>query len=112
MILSDLLHFHTSHDVLISSVTLLLSKTRTSRVHVAAGTYTRPHVCADFIRKAEIAGLAFVEEDPPASSSDATATGSAWLGRLEVSGLDREQLAVRKAMCRYWVGRWADTSLL
>jgi nicotinamide N-methyltransferase len=29
-----------------------------------------------------------------------------WLGSFEVSGLDRHALALRKAACRYWIGRW------
>lgn len=31
---------------------------------------------------------------------------STWMGTRVVAGLDTTQLAVRKSMCRWWVGRW------
>lgn len=100
VILSDLLHFDRSHDVLISSLTSLLRKSSSARTYVAAGKYTLPHVCDHFLREAEEAGIALAEgEDDPV-----------WRGDLEVKGggLDREQLGIRKSMCRWWVGRWAE----
>ncbi|KAJ8516213.1 hypothetical protein ONZ45_g6453 [Pleurotus djamor] len=98
MILSDLLHFDQSHDVLVSSITSLLARTPDARVHVAAGPYTRSEICDNFLRLAGSTGLHF----------DAVSCGSEWEGSLYVSGLDKEQLAVRKAACRYWIGRWLD----
>lgn len=98
VILSDLLHFDGSHDVLLSSLTSLLRRAATSRTYVAAGKYTPPHVCDHFLREAEAAGIIWEEgEDDPV-----------WHGQLEVhgGGLDREQLGVRKGMCRWWTGRW------
>ncbi|KAL0956915.1 hypothetical protein HGRIS_003019 [Hohenbuehelia grisea] len=99
VILSDLLHFDQSHDVLISSAASLLARTPSARVHVCAGNYTRIDVCESFIRDAEKAGLIF--DVPPTD-------GDIWLGDMEVSGLDKTQLAKRKGVCYYWVGRWRD----
>ena len=98
MILSDLLHFDGSHDVLLSSLVSLLRKAPSSRTYVAAGKYTAAHVCEHFVSEAEKAGISLEEgEDDPV-----------WRGVLDVhgGGLDREQLGVRKGMCRWWVGRW------
>ena len=103
VILSDLLHFDSSHDVLISSLTSLLRKSATARTYVAAGKYTLPHVCDHFLREGEASGIVWEEgEDDPV-----------WRGYLQVKGggLDREQLGVRKGMCRWWIGRWGDSKL-
>ena len=32
-----------------------------------------------------------------------------WLGTLEVGGLDKEALALRKAACRLWIARWPQS---
>jgi len=101
VILSDLLHFHSSHDALVASLTSLLSKSQTSRAYVAAGKYTQAHVCDNFLREGEKAGLVFEE-----GSSEIE-----WLGTPDVSGLYSDQLAERKGMCRWWVGQWARTEL-
>ncbi|KAJ2925267.1 hypothetical protein H1R20_g11850, partial [Candolleomyces eurysporus] len=42
LILSDLLHFDSFHDHLVKSITSLLKRSPDSRVHVAAGVYTKP----------------------------------------------------------------------
>ncbi|KAG5338498.1 hypothetical protein C0989_007270 [Termitomyces sp. Mn162] len=66
-----------------------------------AGKYTRRNVCEDFLRKGREAGLIF----------DEIFTGpeeAGWKGTMKVRGLDQEALAVRKANCYYWVGRWAN----
>ncbi|KAF5334665.1 hypothetical protein D9611_011921 [Ephemerocybe angulata] len=99
MILSDLLHFDSCHDLLVSSVTTLLKKAPESVAHVSAGVYTKPDVCNSFIKKIETAGLHIEEviSDPQ----------EPWMGTLHVSGLDANDLALRKANCRYWVARWA-----
>lgn len=98
MILSDLLHFDRSHDVLLSSLVALLRRAPTARTYVAAGTYTAAHVCAHFVSAAEKAGLVM----------DEGVDDAVWRGVLDVhgGGLDREALGVRKGMCRWWVGRW------
>ncbi|TDL25154.1 hypothetical protein BD410DRAFT_837394 [Rickenella mellea] len=96
VILSDLLHFHDSHPVLVASLTSLLARNPSSRAYIAAGTYTAPHVCADFLRKAEEAGI-LCEEGP---------MDDMWRGEAPVRGVSVEQLGVRKGMCRWWTGRW------
>lgn len=30
-----------------------------------------------------------------------------WLGTMEVANFDKQALSVRKAACRFWIGRWA-----
>lgn len=103
MILSDLLHFDASHDALLASLTALLSRVPSARAYVAAGRYTAPTHCARFVHIAAEAGLVLEE------GTEAGEEGSTWRGAMEVrgGGLDRVQLAVRKGMCRWWVGRWA-----
>ena len=64
-----------------------------------AGSYTQPHVCDDFLRKGRAVGLTF--EEVLTDREEAR-----WMGELKVSRLDSESLAVRKAMCRYWIGSW------
>ncbi|KAG6856591.1 hypothetical protein H0H87_002797 [Tephrocybe sp. NHM501043] len=103
VILSDLLHFHGSHGVLISSIQALLTHTKDSRVHVSAGKYTHRNVCDDFLLKGHAAG--FVFEEVLAGPEEVT-----WKGNMKVGGLDDEALALRKANCYYWVGRWADVA--
>lgn len=100
VILSDLLHFHSSHSVLVKSLTALLSRIPTSRAYVAAGNYTRPDICDNFLRQGEHSGLIWEEQD-------STGAEAQWLGTMPVPGLTKEQLAVRKNVCRLWVGRWA-----
>ncbi|KAI0720805.1 hypothetical protein C8T65DRAFT_632865 [Cerioporus squamosus] len=102
VIMSDLLHFDRSHDVLIQSLTSLLRKDASARAYVAAGKYTQPHVCDNFVREARRAGISLEEGE----------VEPVWRGALEVSGggLDLEQLGVRKDMCRWWVGRWDSRS--
>ena len=100
VIMSDLLHFDQSHDVLVVALISLLRKDQSSRAYIAAGKYTQPHICEHFVQEARKAGI-LLEEGVVESS---------WLGSLEVSGggLDREQLGIRKTMCRWWIGRWDD----
>jgi nicotinamide N-methyltransferase len=99
VILSDLLHFHSCHDVLMASLKSLLAKRGNARGYVAAGKYTSSHVCDHFLRMGDNAGLHFEEGGPVETQ---------WLGTLEVSGLNSEQLGVRKGMCRFWVCRWKE----
>ncbi|KAH9917663.1 uncharacterized protein BXZ73DRAFT_53328 [Epithele typhae] len=98
VIMSDLLHFDRAHDVLVGSLAALLRRAPDARAYIAAGKYTQAHVCDHFVQEAEQAG--FVLEDGEVAGP--------WSGLLEVSGggLDREQLGVRKHMCRWWTGRW------
>lgn len=99
VILSDLLHFHSSHDALLASVKALLSTSKNSQVYVSAGTYTRAHVCDGFLQKGRETGFTF--EEIFTNSEEAR-----WMGEMKVSGLDSKALALRKAACRYWIGTW------
>ncbi|KAJ6557952.1 hypothetical protein B0H19DRAFT_1028547 [Mycena capillaripes] len=98
VILSDLLHFHSSHAGLVSSIDALLARSSEARVHVASGNYTKPEVCDNFLRLAVRAGFIFDEILPSDEERQ-------WLGIFPVSGLDKTALTTRKAACRYWVGR-------
>jgi len=69
VVLSDLLHFHTSHAVLVSSMDALLARSPDARVHVAAGNYTKPDVCDSFLRLSVQAGFAFDELLPTLSNA-------------------------------------------
>ncbi|KAJ7118671.1 hypothetical protein C8R43DRAFT_1035814 [Mycena crocata] len=98
VILSDLLHFHASHAVLVSSIHALLAHSSDARVHVAAGNYTKADVCDNFLRLATNANFTFDEVLPVDGETE-------WLGCLDVSGLDKLALTTRKRACRYWIGR-------
>ena len=101
VIMSDLLHFDGSHAVLVASLVALLAKSGGSRVYVAAGKYTKQHVCDRFIKEARQAGIILVEENHHQGD---------WQGQMTVCGpgLDREGLRCRRDMSRLWVGRWTD----
>ncbi|EPQ52061.1 hypothetical protein GLOTRDRAFT_132185 [Gloeophyllum trabeum ATCC 11539] len=103
VILSDLLHFDASHSELLASLISLLLRSPTARTYVAAGKYTPPKVCDNFLRAAEREGLLWEEGDEE----------SKWLGTLPVRGrgLDKENLGVRKTMCRWWIGKWSEDAL-
>ncbi|KAH7913324.1 hypothetical protein BJ138DRAFT_1059336 [Hygrophoropsis aurantiaca] len=107
VIMSDLLHFDSSHEVLLASLASLLARSNSARVYVAAGKYTSHTVCNNFLRLGEETGIIWKEliTDPVDERADA------WLGAMEVIGLDKAQLGVRKNMCRQWVGQWAPTHL-
>ncbi|KAH9886070.1 hypothetical protein C8Q73DRAFT_659092 [Cubamyces lactineus] len=100
VVMSDLLHFDGSHDVLLKSLLSLLRRDPSARAYIAAGKYTLPHVCEHFVSEAVKAGIILDEQE----------VESVWKGQLRVSGggLDREQLGTRKGMSRWWVGRWAN----
>ncbi|KAK0220156.1 hypothetical protein IW262DRAFT_1383096 [Armillaria fumosa] len=100
VILSDLLHFHSSHNVLMASLKSLLRKTADSRVYIAAGRYTSANVCDNFMEIANSEGLC-IEEQVSGGQEEA------WLGTMEVAKFDKQALSVRKAASRFWIGRWA-----
>ena len=101
MIMSDLLHFGSSHSALVDSLVALLAKSGGSRVYVAAGNYTKQDVCDRFIDHARRAGILLVEE---------VYQQVGWQGKMVIRGpgLDREGLKRRRDMSRLWVGRWMD----
>ncbi|KAF9225717.1 hypothetical protein BS17DRAFT_750064 [Gyrodon lividus] len=108
VIMSDLLHFDASHDVLLLALKSLLAKSPQARVYVAAGNYTTPHVCDNFLNLGLNAGLIW-EEDTSCRSGDPQK--NVWMGTMSVAGLDIEQLSTRKNMCRWWIGRWSSATL-
>jgi nicotinamide N-methyltransferase len=108
VIMSDLLDFDTSHDVLVLALKTLLAKSLQARVYVAAGKYTAPHVCDNFLNLALNAGLIW-EEDTSCTSGDPQ--NHTWMGTMAVAGLDIAQLSTRKSMCRRWIGRWSPATL-
>lgn len=97
VILSDLLHFNSSHHELLFSLTSLLARTPSARVYVSAGKYTGSAVCDHFLHAGEDLGLAWEEQE----------VDTRWMGTMTVS-LNKEQLSARKANCRFWIGRWAE----
>ena len=101
VIMSDLLHFGSSHSALVGSLVALLAKSRGSRAYVAAGNYTKQDVCDRFIDQAQRAGILLVEERYQQIG---------WQGEIVVRGpgLDREGLKRRREMSRLWVDRWTD----
>ena len=101
VIMSDLLHFDSSHAALVGSLSALLAKHAGSRAYVAAGKYTNQDVCDRFIDRAQRAGIVLVEQRHEQAG---------WQGKMAVRGpgLDREGLRRRKEMSRFWVGRWIE----
>ncbi|GJJ14931.1 hypothetical protein Clacol_009201 [Clathrus columnatus] len=61
LILSDLLHFDSSHGEITQSIVLMLDKTDDARVYVVAGKYTRREICESFIKQATTEGLVWEE---------------------------------------------------
>ncbi|KAJ3502405.1 hypothetical protein NLJ89_g8903 [Agrocybe chaxingu] len=92
VILSDLLHFLASHDVLVSSIGALLARKRDAKVYVGAGKYTHIDVCDNFLEKGRKAGLVFQEIGVPSEEMK-------WMGQLEIPSLDAEALALQ---CLQW----------
>ncbi|GLB42338.1 putative lysine methyltransferase [Lyophyllum shimeji] len=99
MILSDLLHFHASHDVLIASIESLLRRSKDARVHVSAGKYTHRNVCDEFLLKGQVAGLSFEE-------IDGSVEEVGWKGTMTVAGLDKDSLAIATRFIRRGIPTW------
>lgn len=57
MILSDLLHFSTSHDALISSIQMLLAKLESSRIYVGVSLFT-----GDLTLPCKLNGITFIRQ--------------------------------------------------
>jgi nicotinamide N-methyltransferase len=104
LVLSDLLHFDTSHPALLASLSSLLAKSSTSRAYVGAGKYTSAAVCAQWVRLAGEKGLEMeevIDEDEWKGTM-----GVIWSGKA----MDRQELTERKRNCRLWVGRWVTNT--
>ncbi|KAG1753518.1 uncharacterized protein EDB91DRAFT_1043772 [Suillus paluster] len=59
--MSDLLHFDSSHPVLVTTLTSLLVKSADAWVYVAAGKYTAQNICDNFFNLASDAGIDWME---------------------------------------------------
>ncbi|KAG8692761.1 hypothetical protein FRC08_009552 [Ceratobasidium sp. 394] len=100
LILSDLLHFDSSHSDILSTVTQTLSQSPDARVYVAAGLYTRENVRDSFLRAGEAVGLewALMPND------------GVWRGQQNVRSdgvvWSQDNLNARKANVIAWVGHW------
>ncbi|KIY68142.1 hypothetical protein CYLTODRAFT_421903 [Cylindrobasidium torrendii FP15055 ss-10] len=99
VVLSDLLHFDTSHHVLVDSIQKLLARSPDAVAYIAAGKYTLPPVCEQFVQIAKGAGFQISEVE--ASHAD-----EGWLGNIEVPSFTIDELAIRKSNCRFWILRW------
>ena len=93
-ILSDLLHFFASHDVLVVSVRMLLAKTYSARVYVGVSSrshshiislilYTNADVCDKFLKEGRAVGLHFDEIVDKEENKK-------WLGTLPAGNLDHK----------------------
>lgn len=111
LILSDLLHFTSSHSTLLWCTTTFLAQVPSSRVYVAAGKYTKLADCQRFLREAETQGLTWTSvqghEETERQEPDASV---AWEGSMQVGRWTKEELAMRIASCRFWIGRWRNLS--
>jgi EEF1A N-terminal glycine/lysine methyltransferase len=107
VILSDLLHFHTSHSVLLRSLSALLARKLEARVYVGAGKYTPTHVCDSWLRLSSDSGFLWEEIHLGDDQHWQGALKVVWEGEV----LDEEALALRKGNCRLWVGRWSTTTV-
>jgi len=109
LILSDLLHFTSSHSTLLWCITTFLAPVPASRVHVAVGKYTKLADCQRFLREAESKGLVWTciqgheEVEWPELNAPVM-----WEGSMQVARWTKEELVVRKASCRFWIGRWGN----
>jgi len=99
VILSDLLHFRSSHDDLVKSTVDLLCKKAGSRVYVGAGKYTSPQVCQNFLQQAEKAGIEW----------EARENDGIWRGSENVGAWSLDELNARKANVNWWSGKWKES---
>ncbi|KAG9127692.1 hypothetical protein FRC07_010765 [Ceratobasidium sp. 392] len=100
LILSDLLHFDSSHSDILSTVTQTLSRSPDARIYVAAGLYTREPIRNAFLRAGEEVGLEWElmpNDGVWRGEKDVWSDGVAW---------SQEDLNARKANVIAWVGRW------
>ncbi|KAG9005495.1 hypothetical protein FRB94_001500 [Tulasnella sp. JGI-2019a] len=96
VILSDLLHFRSSHDDLIMSMTALLGKEASARAYIAAGKYTPPEVCQNFLQEAERLGIKWQVGE----------NDGVWRGTTEVGTWSADELSARKSNVNWWIGKW------
>ncbi|CAE6420171.1 unnamed protein product [Rhizoctonia solani] len=100
LILSDLLHFDSSHSDILSTITRTLKRSPDAWVYLAAGLYTHKSVREAFLKAGEEVGLdwAPVENDGKwRGERRVTSDGEVWT---------QEDLNARKANVVAWIGRW------
>ena len=78
-------------------------------MYVASGKYTKFADCERFLQEAESKGLAWTNiqecEEVEGQELDAPVT---WEGSMQVGKWTKEELGMRKANCRFWIGRWSN----
>ncbi|KAG8701384.1 hypothetical protein FRC09_005397 [Ceratobasidium sp. 395] len=103
LILSDLLHFDSSHSDILSTVTQTLSRSPDARIYVAAGLYTREPIRDSFLRAGEAVGLEW----------ELISNDGIWRGQQDIRSdgvtWSQEDLNARKANIIAWVGRWKSS---
>ncbi|CAE7217931.1 unnamed protein product [Rhizoctonia solani] len=100
LILSDLLHFDSSHGDILSTVTQTLKRSPDARVYLAAGLYTHESVRQAFLKAGEEVGLDWtsIENDGIwRGETRVTSDGETWT---------QEDLSARKANVVAWIGKW------
>lgn len=100
LLLSDLLHFDSSHLDLISTVSRTLSRSAHARVYVGAGLYTREPIREGFLQAGRDIGL----EWSPMNND------GVWRGEKEIHSdgvpWSLGDLNARKSNVVAWVGKW------
>ncbi|CAE6431715.1 unnamed protein product [Rhizoctonia solani] len=100
LILSDLLHFDSSHSDILTTVTQTLKRSPDARIYLAAGLYTHKGVRQEFLKAGEEVGLEWtpLEND------------GIWKGEVRVmsdgEAWTQEDLNARKANVVAWIGKW------
>ncbi|CUA73787.1 hypothetical protein RSOLAG22IIIB_01304 [Rhizoctonia solani] len=100
LILSDLLHFDSSHADILSAVAKTFKRSADARIYLAAGLYTHESVRHAFLKAGEELGLEWtpLEND------------GIWHGEMQVmsdgEAWTQEDLNARKANVVAWTGRW------
>lgn len=102
LILSDLLHFDSSHSDILLTIVKTLARSPQARVYVAAGLYTREPVREAFLKAGEEVGIEWglMENDGTwRGETDVRSDGVPW---------SREDLSARKSNVVAWIGKWRE----
>ncbi|QRV90720.1 methyltransferase domain protein [Ceratobasidium sp. AG-Ba] len=103
LILSDLLHFDSSHQDILSTIARTLSREPEACVYLAAGLYTREPVRESFLKSGEEIGLQWTPMPNDGiwrGQQDIRSDGMLW---------SQEDLNARKGNVVAWIGRWKST---
>ncbi|KAF8609776.1 hypothetical protein BDV93DRAFT_518529 [Ceratobasidium sp. AG-I] len=104
LVLSDLLHFDSSHSDILSTVTQTLFRSSSARVYVAAGLYTHEPVRDAFLKAGEAVGLEWTPMPNDGiwrGQADIRSDGVVWT---------QGDLNARKRNVIAWVGRWKSSN--